>query len=841
MGLKPSLHDRINDRLNPPPVRPNVPEGVQLPLQNSVRRQTAIPNTPQLQLKPQPLPQLQPKGELPYAPPKGQVKLIPNLKPMPPATQPLPKSAKAPRPAPIDPDTGRPKQNTGLRNSTLEWMVPELACMALGLCEKNKDLPIPVPNPPPFNGGQQVGRLYFVTTTVEWEQQVNGIWTPFSRNGFNAILTGAIQSPGARIASLGFYTGFIFSVIHAVGTALQTRIDLDTFPFVQGLRFLRWSLKAIPLDGWPDLDLDPPVDPNLEGLFLTPGFSDPPQFFIPPIPEKFPPPIVPPQKQKKRKDEPQPVRIPFPPPVRPPGDDPRTEKRPEDEKRYLPPTLPLQPPQTTPLEPGLPQEWRLPPIFPPTPPILCPPYCLTQVNCRFQPIKLVPVLVREFLGCVPVINTPRYGTRIVQAIEGTESQTQALFERLAFLEGAQCNGLEQWLGVLRDKIQELINAPPGNEEPPIELPYSTVDVPIVTCSGSGIVESFMKISVLKGTEVSVVQQFSELARLRKEQCRIYEILGGDRWFPSNAQSSGFDIELEASITKFQALSGVGDGADNPTPISDFVDLIAAMNVPTFGRMGLHTLPGELPETLLAYTDSKSPISVENYLAFFEWYIKQFDALVGKFPIEIVIEDIDPLTQGNQTKKVELPNISEALAELYGAGITSSVNSDISINFLMRLAAEIIATKNAALITQDYAKANASYLGYKGNPKKREIDYAFDPSKLDSLEGILNESKKRIIGWEESDSESVAGYLQKLSFSAGIIKAVFFRNNQQIQQIQEEIESLVSQGLIDDDQAFLRFMEEINNPNSAFNLGGTSQSPQSKIYKNPYDVPPPPSP
>jgi hypothetical protein len=50
---------------------------------------------------------------------------------------------------------------------------------------------------------------------------------------------------------------------------------------------------------------------------------------------------------------------------------------------------------------------------------------------------------------------------------------------------------------------------------------------------------------------------------------------------------------------------------------------------------------------------------------------------------------------------------------------------------MRLASEVIATKNAALITQDYSKANAAFLGYKGNPARREIDYSFDPAKLGS--------------------------------------------------------------------------------------------------------------
>jgi hypothetical protein len=239
--------------------------------------------------------------------------------------------------------------------------------------------------------------------------------------------------------------------------------------------------------------------------------------------------------------------------------------------------------------------------------------------------------------------------------------------------------------------------------------------------------------------------------------------------------------------------------------------------------GVEKYPIEVPTSLLqGFGDgiSKLPSSAD----FNFWFASQIDALVGQFPIDIEVKDIDPLKAGDQKKTISLPNIAEALAEMYGLTIKNSVNQEVELNMLLRLAAEVVATKNATIVAQDYARANANFLGYKANYKSRELIYNFDfaGANLDPkskepiiLEKLLSTVKGYVKGWELEDKETVVGFLQKLMFSAGIIKAVFFRGKNQQKELKREMESMSGDEKAQEDK-FAAFIKEINDPNSRFN-------------------------
>lgn len=205
-----------------------------------------------------------------------------------------------------------------------------------------------------------------------------------------------------------------------------------------------------------------------------------------------------------------------------------------------------------------------------------------------------------------------------------------------------------------------------------------------------------------------------------------------------------------------------------------------------------------------------------------WLTQQVDGLVGEFPIRVNIEDADPTREGNQAKSVNLPNIAEALAEIYGMATKTAIDSDMHTSFLLRLAVETMAAKTAALLAQDYAMGNASYLGYKGNQVKRTVDYAFDPTKIDSLETILRETKQQIAGWENQDKDSVADYLQKLMFGAGLTKSVFFRRASDMARLLSELKTFLpteQTGETEDDD-WKAFIRQLNDPESQFNKQST---------------------
>jgi hypothetical protein len=322
----------------------------------------------------------------------------------------------------------------------------------------------------------------------------------------------------------------------------------------------------------------------------------------------------------------------------------------------------------------------------------------------------------------------------------------------------------------------------------------------------------------------------------KNAKRSYLILGGEYWYKGaaptddNPRTPSDELDVEKSLKSPTDRLFDADGkskADSDTS-GNLIKLLQKIGACLYYRSGYKDLPGEVPLNLLAFSDEKKPVPIKSALSYQTWMIEQLDTLIGQFPIEIEIEDTDPSKPENQSKKVELFNISEALAEIYALAISGATNADLSINFLMRLAAEVIATKNGVIVAQDYARANAAFLGYKGNPARREIEYAFNPAKLDTLDQLLQNSKGYVQGWEEDDKESVVSFLQRIVFSAGIIKSVFFRDNKRLNELKKELESMLDGNKKIDDTQWENFLEMLNSSGSPFNQ--VQDNPKPKVDK-----------
>ena len=410
-------------------------------------------------------------------------------------------------------------------------------------------------------------------------------------------------------------------------------------------------------------------------------------------------------------------------------------------------------------------------------------------------------------------------------------------------------GLERQLDNL-DLLQTILDMLQNQGQAEAEKPqFVTVSVPVVTVADDGsISEKQSSVTALREEQNQVELKFAEMAKLSKllapmkrHMIRSYNLLGGDEWFhdasrakknmPTSPIPYGDNVEkIITKETPFLYDVKTGESRDKPSIGQNLPGLIRDIATCLYYRSGYIDLPGEVPNRLLAYPGQDKPLKIINTLQYDRWLTSQLDSLIGQFPIEIEIEDADPTKQGKQTKKIELPNISEGLAEIYGLAISGATNADVAINFLMRISAELIATKNSTIVTQDYAKANAAFLGYKGNPVRREIDYAFNPARLDTLDQLLQNSKGYVQGWEEDDKESVVGFLQRIVFSAGIIKTVFFRNEKRLKELKKELDSMLGDNQKMDDQQWADFLEMLNTSGSPFNQ--VKDNPVPKVDKEP---------
>lgn len=260
----------------------------------------------------------------------------------------------------------------------------------------------------------------------------------------------------------------------------------------------------------------------------------------------------------------------------------------------------------------------------------------------------------------------------------------------------------------------------------------------------------------------------------------------------------YKCELIRGVPSFYGISincqGWAPPANQPMPTppqgddmgccDETLELLEAI----YSRLGVEEFPVRAPALLVQEGDSTQPL--ENHAQLWEWTARNLDAVMGQFPIKLKIKDSDPTTEGNQEVELELPNVAETLAEMFGLAYQSEIQTDLITDILLRLIPEVLATKNASLTGQSYAKANASFLGYPANAKEVDVDYNFDLERLDSLPGLLSECRKRIVIFQDESRESVLDVLSKLEFAAGIIKASLYTKPSDKDRLLSSIESMI---------------------------------------------------
>lgn len=148
-----------------------------------------------------------------------------------------------------------------------------------------------------------------------------------------------------------------------------------------------------------------------------------------------------------------------------------------------------------------------------------------------------------------------------------------------------------------------------------------------------------------------------------------------------------------------------------------------------------------------------------------WIVEQLDGVSGKWPMEV------PIPGANTTLAV--PNMAEAIAEMFGMMISQQVTAAQILNTSSRTLAQAGSATQQAALASMFAKANAEFLGYEGKPTAVDMPLTYSPGK-DPGEGLLEESTAKIKGWENTDGTDLKQILSDLMHAAQIIKAVYWR-------------------------------------------------------------------
>lgn len=208
-----------------------------------------------------------------------------------------------------------------------------------------------------------------------------------------------------------------------------------------------------------------------------------------------------------------------------------------------------------------------------------------------------------------------------------------------------------------------------------------------------------------------------------------------------------------------------------------------------------------------------------------WLARNIDAISGQYPITLEIEDTDPITRGNQSQTINLPNQAEAMAELFGLAYEANTNSELAVNMLFRLIPEVIAAKNSSLTSQDYTQAMTNWLGFRTKNVQREIDSNFNPLSPDSLVDFLSASKYKVQGVEDDDPHTLVEWVQQFKYAAGLVKASLFRGADLESELTSEMQSVVDNQPKDSSEAWEKFIDALNRSES--NLTDRTVSPRPR--------------
>jgi hypothetical protein len=301
---------------------------------------------------------------------------------------------------------------------------------------------------------------------------------------------------------------------------------------------------------------------------------------------------------------------------------------------------------------------------------------------------------------------------------------------------------------------------------------------------------------------------NEISAQREKIDRIYKILDGDIWFEADGANASISIDPDLLMRSHfaQEFDHNEDGTEYTSKemtCTSLSSLISAIVASVYLRLGLDDFPQRVPEnvtkdfgfgwlgeqigeTFLDEQIALSHINIPTMTQFNRWQFKQIDALFGRFPVKIEIEDNDLIQTGSQSAKIKLPNLAETLAEITGKILQNDAKINAILNVIMRILQEVATNKLTDIKTHYMVDAIVEYLNFKEKKTTIEVPFTFDLTKLveESADGELQQLNAKLSEFlqtknykvevdEYDDDQTLEEELRIIIEGARIIKSVFY--------------------------------------------------------------------
>ena len=231
-----------------------------------------------------------------------------------------------------------------------------------------------------------------------------------------------------------------------------------------------------------------------------------------------------------------------------------------------------------------------------------------------------------------------------------------------------------------------------------------------------------------------------------------------------------------------------------------------------------TLPVEVPASYLTKNGVQPAQTkqIESLVDFSAWFAERFDETIGEFEITIEVDDADLSEKGNQKQTIRLPNLGEAIAEIFSLLIHSKINNDLMLNIVNRNLIESGQIKQSEFKIFSALNALIEYVGFPTNSTSEKMPLTFKPGEL-SFDKFLKEGEIDVSVLTYTEKNTLAAAMHTLLQAAAIIRAVHFRKTPgNDQQIASTIKNDLAQFLGDNGnlseqvKTFLRNVEKVYN-------------------------------
>jgi hypothetical protein len=298
---------------------------------------------------------------------------------------------------------------------------------------------------------------------------------------------------------------------------------------------------------------------------------------------------------------------------------------------------------------------------------------------------------------------------------------------------------------------------------------------------------------------------SQLAILKATVDKLYKFLGGKDFGGDKCKpgKTGFSINPESYLRSLTADSYDFETANGKVTkittqeheVETLPQLIAALLSVNYVRSGQYKFPTTVADTIVQ-TDqgflatifgTKTEVLTDQQ-SYHQWFLEQFDAILGRWQQKIVIQDSDLEQPGDQEKVIRLPNLAEAISELFVLSFQTKMAADTLLNFNSRLAIESACIKAELFRTQSMVDTLVDYIGAKTKDVKADLPLLFtlttkdgeQPSEAslraqNNLSNLLEQSKKPIVLTQLAQKETLQSDLVTFRQAAAIIRAALSKN------------------------------------------------------------------